>query len=109
MSQHTPATKPRIGITLGDPNGIGPEVVLKALADHRITEHFVPVIYGSGRALAYYKKLAGIEEFNYAQVRQRGQYAFKQVNVVNCWEETLEIVPGKASPDAGKAALAALQ
>jgi 4-hydroxythreonine-4-phosphate dehydrogenase len=84
-------------------------VVLKALADHRITEQFVPVVYGSGRALAYYKKLAGIEEFNYSQVRQRGQYAFKQVNVVNCWEETLEIVPGKASTDAGKAALAALQ
>jgi len=109
MSQHTQHTKPRIGITLGEPNGIGPEVVLKSLLDHRITEHFIPVLYGSGRAIAYYKKQLNIEEFNYSQVRQRGQYAPKQVNVVNCWDENLEINPGKISKETGKASLDALQ
>jgi len=109
MSQHTQHTKPRIGITLGEPNGIGPEVVLKSLLDHRITEQFIPVLYGSGRAIAYYKKQLNIEEFNYSQVRQRGQYAPKQVNVVNCWDENLEINPGKISKETGKASLDALQ
>jgi 4-hydroxythreonine-4-phosphate dehydrogenase len=101
--------KPRIGITLGDPNGIGPEVVLKALSDSRISSLFTPVIYGSAKAVSHYKKLLNIEEFNYSQVRAKGQLAHKSINVVNCWEESLEINPGKATPEAGKAAFTALK
>lgn len=101
--------KPRIGITLGDPNGIGPEVVLKALADNRILSLFTPVIYGSSKVVSHYKKLLNIEEFNYSQVRAKGQLAHKSINVVNCWEESLEISPGKATTDAGKAAFTALK
>jgi 4-hydroxythreonine-4-phosphate dehydrogenase len=101
--------KPRIGITLGDPNGIGPEVVIKALSDNRILSLFTPVIYGSAKAISHYKKLLNIEEFNYSQVRAKGQLAHKSINVVNCWEESLEIIPGKATADAGKAAFIALK
>jgi 4-hydroxythreonine-4-phosphate dehydrogenase len=105
----TPAQKIRIGITLGDPNGIGPEVVIKALADNRLLNMITPVIYGSARAISFYKKQLNIEEFNYSQVRNKGQFAAKSINVVNSWEESLEIVPGKASKDAGKAAFLALK
>jgi len=101
--------KPRIGITLGDINGIGTEVVIKALADNRLLSMITPVIYGSTRAISFYKKLMNLEEFNYTQVRNKGQFAPKSINVVNCWEDTLEIVPGKPSRDAGKAALLALK
>ena len=101
--------KPRIGITLGDPNGIGPEVVIKALSDNRILSLFTPVVYGSAKAISHYKKLLNIEEFNYSQVRAKGQLAHKSINVVNCWEENLEIIPGKATADAGKAAFIALR
>ncbi|RAW01681.1 4-hydroxythreonine-4-phosphate dehydrogenase PdxA [Pseudochryseolinea flava] len=101
--------KPRIGITLGDPNGVGPEVVIKTLADNRILNLITPVIYGSAKAISFYKKQLNIEEFNYTQVRTKGQLAAKSVNVVNCWEENMEITPGKASRDAGKAALIALK
>ncbi|MBL0742866.1 4-hydroxythreonine-4-phosphate dehydrogenase PdxA [Chryseolinea lacunae] len=101
--------KPRIGITLGDPNGIGPEVVIKALADNRLHGIITPVIYGSAKVISFYKKLLNIEEFNYTQVRNKGQYAPKSINVVNCWEESLEVVPGKASKEAGKAAFVALK
>lgn len=102
-------TKPRIGITLGDPNGIGPEVVIKALSDNRILSLFTPVVYGSAKAVSHYKKLLNIEELNYTQVRTKGQLAHKAINVVNCWEESLEINPGKATPEAGKAAFIALR
>ncbi|HEY0743205.1 MAG TPA: 4-hydroxythreonine-4-phosphate dehydrogenase PdxA [Chryseosolibacter sp.] len=102
-------TKPRIGITLGDPNGIGPEVVIKALSDNRILSLFTPVVYGSAKAVSHYKKLLNIEELNYTQVRTKGQLAHKAINVVNCWEESLEINPGKATPEAGKAAFVALK
>jgi 4-hydroxythreonine-4-phosphate dehydrogenase len=109
-STHKPHdSKPRIGITMGDLNGIGPEVIIKTLADHRILSMMTPVIYGSGRVLSFYKKLMNNEEFNYAQVKAKGQLAYKQINVVNCWEEVIEINPGKASKETGKAALLALQ
>lgn len=101
--------KPRIGITLGDLNGIGPEVVLKALADVRLLSLMVPVVYGSSKAVAFYKKLFHIEEFNYNQVKNKGQYSAKQINVVNAWENTIEINPGQPSPITGKAAWEAIK
>jgi 4-hydroxythreonine-4-phosphate dehydrogenase len=101
--------KPRIGITLGDLNGIGPEVIMKALADTRITAMATPVIYGSAKVMSFYKKLFNIEEFNYTQVKTRGQFAFKSINIVNCWEDQIEIVPGKPSKEAGRASYLALR
>src|SRR5688500_4153239 len=101
--------KPRIGITLGDINGVGPEVVIKALSDTRMLNLITPIIYGSTRTLATYKKLLNIEEFNYSQVRNKGQFAARQINVVTCWDDNLEVTPGKASKETGKASLAALK
>src|SRR5690606_19616688 len=78
--------KPRIGITIGDLNGVGPEVVMKALADSRILNMVTPVIYGSSRVLSYYKKLFTLEEFNFTQIKNKGQFTARSINVVNCWE-----------------------
>lgn len=105
----TPHQKPRIGISIGDLNGIGPEVILKALADHRIHSLLTPVIYGSARVITFYKKQLEIEEFNYTQVRNKGQYAPKAINMVNCWEDNIDIVPGKATRESGKASFIALK
>jgi len=107
--QHKTQDKPRIGITLGDVNGIGPEVVIKALADNRLLNMITPVIYGSSRTLSFYKKQLNIEEFNYTMVRGKGQFASKNLNVVNCWDDSLEINPGKPSANTGKAAYNALK
>jgi 4-hydroxythreonine-4-phosphate dehydrogenase len=101
--------KPRIGITLGDLNGIGPEVVIKALHDSRLVNLITPVVYGSTRVLSFYKKLFNIEDFNYGHTKGRGQYTPKTINVVNCWEEAIEITPGKASTKSGQAAWLALK
>lgn len=101
--------KPRIGITLGDLNGIGPEVVIKALSDHRLLAMMTPIVYGSTRVLSYYRKLMNLEEFNYSQVKTKGQFFQKAINVVNCWEDVIEILPGQPSRQAGKAALLSLK
>ncbi|MBS1557655.1 MAG: 4-hydroxythreonine-4-phosphate dehydrogenase PdxA [Bacteroidetes bacterium] len=101
--------KPTIGITLGDPNGIGPEVVIKALADNRIFNLFTPVVYGSTRVISFYKKQLNAEEFNYSQTKPDTSFFPKSVNVVNCWEEPVEITPGTASRAAGKCALLSLK
>ncbi len=108
MTSAPTTDKPRIGITLGDLNGIGTEVVIKALADSRLLSILTPVIYGSTRALSYYRKLMDLEEFNYSQVKTKGQFFAKAINVVNCWEDMMEINPGQPSRVAGKAALLSL-
>lgn len=109
MAPATRNEKPRIGITLGDLNGIGPEIVIKALADHRLLNFITPVVYGSTRVLSYYRKLMGLEESHYSQVKTASQFFPKVVNVVNCWEEVIELQPGKPSVVTARAALLALQ
>src|SRR6185436_13499180 len=104
-----PAEKPRIGITIGDLNGIGPEVIIKALADSRLLAMVTPIIYGSTRVLSYYRKLMNLEEFNYSQVRSPGQIFPKSINVMNCWEDVIEIQPGQPSKTTARAALVALR
>ena len=106
---HVPADKPRIGISIGDLNGIGPEVIIKALGDSRILSMLTPVVYGSTRVLSYYRKLMGLEEFNYSQVRNKGQYFPKSINVVNCWDDVIELKPGQPSRETARAALVALR
>ena len=54
-----------VGISIGDINGIGPEVIIKALADSRILNQITPVVYGSTKTISYYKKLLNFEDFNY--------------------------------------------
>ncbi len=108
-TNHLHQDKPRVGITLGDLNGIGPEVVIKALSDNRILAMITPIVYGSSRVLSFYRKLMNLEEFNYSQVKSKGQFFAKSINIVNCWEDPIEINPGQPSKETGKAALLSLK
>jgi len=101
--------KPRIGITLGDLNGIGPEVIIKVLTDNRLMSLMTPVVYGSAKVLSFYRKLMNLEEFNYSQVKSKGQFFSKTINVVNCWEDVIEINPGQPSRQTAHAALLCLK
>lgn len=103
-----PRRKPIIGITVGDVNGVGPEVIIKALSDHRILNYITPVIYGSTKVISYYRKNLGMDDFNYSQVKNNFINP-KKINVVNCWEELIEINPGNADIVTGKYALKALE
>lgn len=104
-----PIEKPKIGITLGDLNGIGPEVIIKALGDNRILQMITPVVYGSSKVLSFYRKQLGLEDFNYSQVKNKGQFFPKSINVVNCWDDVIEINPGKPSAESAKGALISLK
>jgi 4-hydroxythreonine-4-phosphate dehydrogenase len=105
MSEH----KPIIGITLGDFNGVGPEVTLKALSNNTILKMCTPVIYGSVKVLSKYRKLLNLEEWTLHPVKSIDQISPKRTNVLNCWNENLEIQPGKVTPEAGQNALIALK
>lgn len=100
--------KPVIGITIGDINGIGPEVTMKALLDSRVSKAFTPVIYAHGKALTFYRKLLNLEEFNFMQVKNAAEVHHKKLNVISVVEECPEIIPGVETMEAGKLALAAL-
>ena len=101
--------KPRIGITLGDLNGIGPEVVIKALADNRILNMLTPVIYGSSRVISFYKKALQLDEFLYTSPKGPGQYHPKSVTIVNCWEDQYELKPGVPEKESARLAITALK
>ena len=101
--------KLKIGIAQGDPNGIGWEVILKALADTRMTELCTPVIYGSPRAAEHYRKLlAGMEEAALNPVVSGHEARSGKVNLVACGEVE-QVTPGQATPEAGRAAVEALR
>ena len=103
-----PENKFKIGITQGDTNGIGWEIILKALADPRMTELFTPVVYGSPKAAAYYRNtVAEIEAFSFNPVASAAEARRGQANLVACGE-TADIAPGKPTPEAGRAAVEAL-
>ena len=103
-----PENKFKIGITQGDTNGIGWEIILKALADPRMTELFTPVVYGSPKAAADYRNtVAEIEAFSFNPVASAAEARRGKANLVACGE-TADIAPGKPTPEAGRAAVEAL-
>lgn len=99
----------RVGITHGDFNGVGYEVMLKSLADPRITELFTPVIYGHARVAAFYRKNLALNELNFNPVRDASQINAKRVNLINCTEAELRVEMGVQSVEAGQVALMALE
>ena len=100
--------KLKIGLTQGDPNGIGWEVLLKALADPRMTELFTPVVYGSPKAAAFYRNtLRDTENVAFNQVASAAEARRGKVNLVACGE-VAAVEPGHPTPEAGRAAVEAL-
>ena len=74
-----------IGITLGDTNGIGPEVVIKSLQDSRITDLCIPIIYGSSRIIGFYRKdVADAENLNTNIINSAKDFHPKRINIINC-------------------------
>jgi 4-hydroxythreonine-4-phosphate dehydrogenase len=100
--------KPVIGISIGDINGIGPEVTIKALLDNRLQKLITPVIYAHGKILTFYRKQLELEDFNFMQIRNIDEVHHKKVNVINVIEESPEVIPGVETQEAGKLALLAL-
>ena len=101
--------KIKIGITQGDINGIGYEVILKTLEDQRMTELCTPVIYGSAKIAAYYRKGIGLPQFNMVQINTPEEAREGEVNIINVVPEDTKIEPGVTSKVAGQAAFAALE
>ncbi len=101
--------KPVIAITIGDVNSIAPEVIIKALEDNRIIKMMTPVVYGSGKILSYYRKALNIKDFNYFQLKKIEELSDKKLNVLNLWEETINITMGESTAEGGKYAFLSIK
>lgn len=96
--------KPKIGITIGDINGIGPEIIIKTFSDPRMLNLCTPIIYASAKLLIYYKKTLGTEDFRFSKISDVDKAQDGKVNVIDCWNESAEIDMGKVSEVAGRMA-----
>ena len=105
-------SKPKlvVGITQGDSNGIGYEVIIKSLADSRILDSFTPVVYGSSKIFGFYRKgIHDIDQLDTYVIHSARDVHQKKINIVNCLPDNFYAEPGQSSPDSAKAAMLALE
>ncbi len=99
----------KIGLTHGDTNGIGYEVILKVLEDARLADLCTIVVYGSAKAAAFYRKAMDLPQVQLNRVDSAADARDGVFNIVNVVGEDLKIDPGMATEAGGQAALAALE
>ena len=100
--------KLKIGISIGDINGIGLEIILKTLSNPKILDFCTPIVYGSSKVVSYHKNIVGIE-FPFQSTRSAQQLIPDKINVVNCWQDNVNITLGKPSEISGMYAIKALE
>ena len=99
-----------VGITQGDSNGIGYEVIIKALADPRILDQFTPVIYGSSKLFGFYRKtIPEVEQMDTNAISSASEAHAKRINIVNCLPDSTFAEPGQATPESAKSAIKSLE
>jgi len=99
----------RIGITCGDVNGVGLEVVMKTFMDSRMHQICTPVIYAGNKLVSLERKLLNLNEFQYQTVKSAEEAILRKTNVVNCWEEEVAVEFGKPSETSGQYAFRSLE
>lgn len=98
-----------VGITHGDMNGIGYEVIIKALLDPRLFELFTPVVYGSSKVASYHRKGLNINDFSFNLIKKADQANPKRPNIINVHDKDIKIDLGLSTPEAGELSLLALE
>jgi 4-hydroxythreonine-4-phosphate dehydrogenase len=97
------------GITQGDINGIGYEVIIKTLMDPMINDLCVPVVYGSPKVAAYHRKALNINNFSFNNIRTADEANLKKSNMINCLDDNARVELGKSTPQGGEAAFLSLE
>lgn len=101
-------TKPIVGISQGDPNGVGLEVIIKTLQHEMIHDYCIPVLYGNPKSFIFNKKMMGLEKPNYFLIRDISEARPNQINLIATNNNPFEIQFGKPSEGAGNEALSAI-
>ncbi len=101
--------KLKIGISIGDVNGIGLEVIIKSLMDNRVLEYFTPIVYGNTKVASFHRKAIGIQDFSFNVINSADQANPKRANMINCWQEDVKITLGEQNEIGGKYAFLSLE
>lgn len=103
------SNKLKIGISIGDVNGIGLEVIIKTLANHAILNYCIPIVYGHTKISSFHRKANGLGDFTFNVIQSANQAQAKKANMINCWEEDVKIELGQVTETGGKYALLSLE
>lgn len=98
----------KIGISHGDFNGVGYEILLKTFSDVRVMEYCTPILYGSSKILSYYKKITDLPNFPFTNIRSCEQAEKGKLNVLNIIQEEVKIDVGQQTEIAGELAALSL-
>lgn len=101
--------KIKIGISIGDINGIGLEVILKTFNHPQMLNYCIPILYGHTKVASYHRKANALHDITFNVIQHANQAAAKRVNMFNCWEEDVKIELGQATETGGKYAFLSLQ
>lgn len=97
------------GISHGDINGIGYEVIIKTLMDPIINDFCVPVVYGSPKVAAYHRKALNIMNFSFNNIRTPEEANPKKANLINCLDDNVRVELGRSTPQGGESAFISLE
>ena len=101
--------KLRVGISIGDINGVGMEVICKTFIDKRMLEFCTPIVFGSGKVASYHRKVNEIKNFSFNIIDRFKDVNEKQANLLNCWNEDVEIKLGESTEASAKYAFISLE
>lgn len=101
--------KVKIGISIGDVNGIGMEVIIKTLLDKRILDYCTPIVYGNTKVTSFHRKTLGVDDFNFNVITSPAEAHHRRPNMINCWEEDVKIDLGQSNETGGKYAFLSLE
>ena len=96
-----------IGISTGDVNGVGPEVIIKTFDNPTMLEVCTPVVFGSSKLISYYKKAIG-SELPFVGIDNLSQVITGKLNILNIWNDVPAITPGKETEEGGRLAFSSL-
>lgn len=100
--------KIKVGISIGDYNGIGPEIIMKSLNDKGMLEFFTPIIFGSGKLFTYQKNIFKFQHnFNY--ITEVGQAQNDKINMVNLWKDNVNVDLGTPTEESTRLAIESLE
>lgn len=101
--------KLKAGISIGDINGIGLEVILKTLQDNRILDFCIPIVYGSVKIASFHRKVIDLQDFSFNIIQDSKDANVKRPNIINCWDEEVKIDLGQVTPNGGTYAFKSLE
>tara|TARA_B100001758_G_scaffold247960_1_gene269239 strand:+ start:25189 stop:26214 length:1026 start_codon:yes stop_codon:yes gene_type:complete len=102
-------SKIKVGISIGDLNGIGLEVIIKTFKDSRMMEFCSPIVFGSTKAASKHRKAIDIQDFNFNIIKSIEDASPKKANMINLWDDDIEIKFGEATPKSGELAFASIK